>query len=118
MVCGLSFVDEGVAGLVTLLPNESVFWEPLAAGPLEVRVRRVAGIVASFLRRGVGILKRLGECNDELEVDDEGDGACVHGATRLELKFASRLHRNSFFGNWQLIKSSHPLNCICFILSA
>lgn len=52
-MCALSFVEEGPVGLVTLLPKESVFWEPFGAGPLEVRVRRVAGIAAGFAERGL-----------------------------------------------------------------
>jgi hypothetical protein len=50
MVCALAFVSfaEGVPALVTLWPKERVFWEPLGAGPLELRLRRVAGIFAGF----------------------------------------------------------------------
>lgn len=60
MVCALSFVEAGVVGLVTLLPKERVFWEPFAAGPLEVRVRRVAGMIAIFFERYFVDLSRFG----------------------------------------------------------
>jgi hypothetical protein len=46
--------------LVTLLPKASVFWEPFMAGPLETRVRRVAGMFASFSEKCFVGLSRLG----------------------------------------------------------
>jgi hypothetical protein len=51
--------------LVTLLPKESVFWEPLATGPPEVRVRRVAGIVTRFLVIVLEVCEGLGGCDVE-----------------------------------------------------
>jgi hypothetical protein len=80
-------VDEGVAGLVTLWPNESVFCEPFAAGPLEVRVRRVAGIAAgSFWGESLGIWKGLGGCDVKLGVDDEGMEGAFAGQRAFELE--------------------------------
>jgi len=32
-----------------VLPKERVFWEPFGAGPLDVRERRVGGMVTDFL---------------------------------------------------------------------
>lgn len=52
-VLSLSLVEDGVEGLVTLLPKESVFWEPFAAGPVELRVRRVAGMLPGEIFVGV-----------------------------------------------------------------
>jgi len=44
-------VEEGALTLVTLLlPKEMIFWEPFAAGPLEVRDRRVDGMLVDFVK--------------------------------------------------------------------
>lgn len=60
--------------LVTLWPKERVFWEPFGAGPLELRLRRVAGIFVGFLEGLLGWVVRFGWLRswEVGKVDDEG----------------------------------------------